>query len=155
MLYEDVGFETLSDRYTNSRMVPFLTHIDEVRADLFSINTLHKMTPTIVNQQLFFHRILDAKKKSFPSNTAEMRPIYLKMGHIMRKPVFVICEQQRNVHPRSLISAFVVRCLDSNEILQLKATSRFHPAGKVLQRFCFPVSVVFVINLLLGKYTIL
>ena len=27
----------------------------------------------------------------------------------MRKPVFAICEQQR----RSLISAFVVRCLDS------------------------------------------
>ena len=27
----------------------------------------------------------------------------------MRKPVYAICEQ----HPRSLISAFVVRCLDS------------------------------------------
>ena len=46
------------------------------------------------------------------------------MGHIMRKPVFVICEQQRvdhPAHPRSLISAFVVRCLDNNENLQLKA----------------------------------
>ena len=65
-------------------------------------------------------------------------------------------------HARSLISAFVVRCLDSNEILQLKATerhchihcfsnlsvcgnvlslhvhlfkSKFHPAGTVLHRF--------------------
>ena len=31
------------------------------------------------------------------------------MSHVMRKPVYVICEQQR----RSLISASVVRCLDS------------------------------------------
>ena len=44
MLYEDVDFETLSDRYTNSRMVPFLTHIDGVRANLFSINPRQKMT---------------------------------------------------------------------------------------------------------------
>ena len=28
---------------------------------------------------------------------------------------------EQPTHPRSLISAFVVRCLDSNEILQLKA----------------------------------
>ena len=27
----------------------------------------------------------------------------------------------QHAHPHSLISAFVVRCLDSNEILQLKA----------------------------------
>ena len=35
----------------------------------------------------------------------------------MRKPVYAICEQQRgtdqSVHSRSLISIFVVRCLDS------------------------------------------
>ena len=31
------------------------------------------------------------------------------MSHVMRKPVYAICEQQR----RSLISTFVVRCLDS------------------------------------------
>ena len=37
MLYEDVDFKTLSDRYTNSRMVPFLTHIERVKANLFSI----------------------------------------------------------------------------------------------------------------------
>ena len=56
MLYEDVDFKTLSGRYTNSRMVPFLTHIDGVRANLFfifSINPRQKMTPTMVNQQLF------------------------------------------------------------------------------------------------------
>ena len=29
------------------------------------------------------------------------------MSHVMRKPVYAICEQQ------SLISAFVVRCMDS------------------------------------------
>ena len=60
----------------------------------------------------------------FPSNRAEVRRIYLKMVHIMKKPAFVVCEQKsadQPAHPRSLISAFVVRCLDSNEILQLKA----------------------------------
>ena len=27
-------------------------------------------------------------QQTFHSNTAEVRPIYLKIGHIMRKPVF-------------------------------------------------------------------
>ena len=31
------------------------------------------------------------------------------LSHVMRKPVYAMCEQ----HPRNLISAFVVRCLDS------------------------------------------
>ena len=70
----------------------------------------------MVTQQLFFffffffffHVKLDATN-SFPSNTAEGRPIYLKMGHIMR----------HDEHPRNLISAFVVLCLDSNKILQI------------------------------------
>ena len=100
MLYEDVDCKTLSDLYTNSRMVPFLTHIDGVRANLFSINPRQKMTPTMVNQQFFFFFFfffftvkLDTTN-SFPFNTAEVRPIYLKMGHIMRQPVFIICEQQ-------------------------------------------------------------
>ena len=38
------------------------------------------------------------------------------MSTIIRKPALSICEQQRRrsaAHPRSLISAFVVRCLDS------------------------------------------
>ena len=153
-------------------MVPFLTHIDGVRTNLFSKYSRQKITPTMVNQQLFifFTVKLDAAN-SFPSNTAEVRPIYLKMGHIMRQPVFVICEQQRPdqpAHPRSLISVFLVRCLDSNEILRLKLCnsigtytvspncqfvesflllhvhlfkSKFHPAGMVLHRFCFPVSM--------------
>ena len=87
------------------------------------------MTPTMVNQQLsfffsffFFTVKLDATN-SFPSNTAGVRPIYLKMGHIMRK-LFLSYVNNKGAdqpHPRSLISAFVVRCLDSNEILQLKA----------------------------------
>ena len=96
MLYEDIDFKMLSDRYTNSRMVPFLTHIDGVRSNLFSINPRQKMTSTMVNQQLtfFFTVKLDATN-SFPSNMVEVRPIHLKMGQIMRQPVFVICEQQR------------------------------------------------------------
>ena len=67
MLSKDVDFKTLSDRYTNSRMLPFLTHIYIVRANLFSINPLQKMTPTMVNQQLFFTVKLDATN-SFLSN---------------------------------------------------------------------------------------
>ena len=31
------------------------------------------------------------------------------MSHVIRKPVLAICEQ----HPRSLISAFLFRCLDN------------------------------------------
>ena len=85
MLYEDVDFKTLSDRYTNRRIIPFLAHIDGVRA-----KSSVKITPTMVNQQLK----LDATN-FFPSNTAEVRPIYLKMSDIMRKPVFVIREQQK------------------------------------------------------------
>ena len=82
---------------------------------------------------LFFTVKLDATN-SFPSNTAEVRPIYLKMGHITRNLVFCFClfvvvflsyinnkGAEQPAHPRSLISAFVVRGLDSNEILQFKA----------------------------------
>ena len=46
------------------------------------------------------------------------------MGHIMRKPVLSYVNNKgadQPAHPRSLISAFVVRCLDGNEILQLKS----------------------------------
>ena len=52
MLYEDVDFKTLSDRYTNSRMVLFLTQLDGVGATFLSINPRQNMTHTMVNQQL-------------------------------------------------------------------------------------------------------
>ena len=56
------------------------------------------MNPTIVNQQmcvcLFFFTLKLEATNSFPSNATEVRPIYLKMSHIMRKPFFVICKQQ-------------------------------------------------------------
>ena len=38
------------------------------------------------------------------------------LSHVMRKPVYAICEQQRRrsaCDPRNLTSTFVVRCLDS------------------------------------------
>ena len=76
-------------------MVPFLTPIDGVRENLFSINPRQRMTPTMVNQQFFFFTIKLDATNSFPSNTAEVRPIYPKIGHTMRQPVFVLCEQQR------------------------------------------------------------
>ena len=93
MLHEDVAFKTISDRYTNSRMVPFLTHIDEFRANLFSgnprQNDTHYSKSTVVFFYFFyfFFHIKIGCNKLFPSNTAEVRSIYLKMGHIMRKPV--------------------------------------------------------------------
>ena len=95
--YEDVDFKTLSDSYTKSRMLRFLTHTDGVRASSFSINPRQKMNPTLVNQQLFclfvffvcfffvffFFTVKLDPTNTFPSNTAEVRHIYLKMGHIM------------------------------------------------------------------------
>ena len=141
------------------------------------------MTPTMVNKWVFFCLFvclfvvvflllffltvkLDATN-SFPSNTTEVRPVYLKMSHIMRKTCFLSYVNNKGAdqpaHPRSVISAFVVRCLDSNEILQLKSyiarsltlylrkasyrytyiclSLKFHSAGTVLHRFCFPVSI--------------
>ena len=38
------------------------------------------------------------------------------MSHVMTKPVYTICEQKdadQPAHPRSLISVFIVNCLDS------------------------------------------
>ena len=83
------------------------------------------MTLTMVNQVFFllFTVKLDATN-SFPSIIAEVRPIYLKLSHIMRNLFLSYVNNKdtdQSAHPRSLISAFVVRCLDSNEILQLKA----------------------------------
>ena len=54
MQYGDVDFKTLSDHNTNSRMVPLPTHIDGVRANLFSLNARQKITSTMVNQRFFF-----------------------------------------------------------------------------------------------------
>ena len=45
-----------------------------------------------------------------------LRYIYCNMSLVMRKPVFALYEQKgadQPAHPRSLISTFVVRCLDS------------------------------------------
>ena len=46
------------------------------------------------------------------------------IGHIIRNPVFSYVNNKsadQSAHPHSLISAFIIRCPDSNEILQLKA----------------------------------
>ena len=157
MLYEDVDFKTISDRYTKK------SHATVPHTYWWSQSKFirQKMTPTKVNQQLFFIVKLDPTNSS-PSNTAKVRHIYLKlicvfhetskttcrrecgwrvdyknlflylrffhkelMGHIMRKPVILAYVNNKGADqpalPRSLISIFVVRCLDSNEILQLKA----------------------------------
>ena len=50
------------------------------------------------------------------------------MRHIMRKPVYAVCEQRHTdqpAHLRSLISAFVACCLDSTTpILAISRMSR-------------------------------
>ena len=83
---------------------------------------------------IFFHRFLRSLLVfdtwyfiyKQPANTCTLKLnscIYaLHLNHIMRKPVYVICEQQRcrsgctspqPAHLRRLIGTFVVRCLDS------------------------------------------
>ena len=42
------------------------------------------MTPTMINQLFFFFTVKLEATNFFPSNTAEVRHIYLKMGHIMK-----------------------------------------------------------------------
>ena len=52
MLYEDVDFETISDRFTKCRMLPFLTHIDGIRASFFFLmNPPQKIPPTMVKKK--------------------------------------------------------------------------------------------------------
>ena len=56
--------------------------------------------------------------------------LMLHMSHVTRKPVFAICEQQHQdqpVHARSLISVFVIRCLDS--IIPLLAYPKFQDSS--------------------------
>ena len=69
----------------------------------------------IVNKCLLMllkmHAHLSPKREQTPVTTMPY-----KMSHVMRKPVFAICEQQRRrsaAHPCSLISVFIVCCLDS------------------------------------------
>ena len=81
------------------------------------------MTPIMVNQQLllfFFSTVKLDATNSCPSNTAylsENGPHHEKtcFCHVNNKGT------DQPVHPRSLINAFGVRCLDSNKILQLNA----------------------------------
>ena len=63
---------------------------------------------TFINFRLFNDKL--------PIETGRWRNIDRNFSHVMRKPVYAICEQKgagQPVHPRSLISAFIVRCLDS------------------------------------------
>ena len=78
----------------------------------------------MVNQQLLFLTVKLDATNSFPSNTAEVDLFIWKwatswenlfLSYVYNK------DADQPVHPRSLICTFVVRCLDINEILQLKA----------------------------------
>ena len=94
------------------------------------------MTPTMVYQQLFFFFCLFVFfffffffyrkigcKKLFPSNTAEIRPIYLKMGHIMRKPVLSYVNNNgadQPAHTRYTDSVSRCRCFVINLLIENK-----------------------------------
>ena len=94
----------------------------------------------------------------------------------MRKPVYAICEQQRPrhekmsyannkgadqpAHPRSLISAFVVRCLDSiiplvsiSKILSLYLASVAAQAGLCLTWSQIP-KTGFVVTWLISSFSV-
>ena len=110
-LYEDVDFKTLFYLYTKSHAT--VPHKYRRSQSKFIFNkSLAKNDPhygksTVVFcfvfmfvfffssffffffSFLFFTVKVDATN-SFPSNTTEVQPIYLNMGHIMRQPVFVI-----------------------------------------------------------------
>ena len=61
------------------------------------------------------------------------------MSHVIRKPVYVICEQRvkdtdQPAHPRSQISVFIVRCLDSILLtLAISKISRLQLASEAVQ----------------------
>ena len=69
----------------------------------------------MVNQQFFFvlfffHRKIGCNKLFLP-NTAEVRSIYLKMGHIMRKPVLSYVNNKGADQPaRTRYTDSVSRC---------------------------------------------
>ena len=113
MLHADVAFKTISDHYTNSRMVPFLTHIDEFRAIFFFFEEILGKKDTHYGKStvfFFFHRKIGCNKL-FLSNTAEVRSIYLKMGHIMRKPVLSYLNNKGADQPaRTRYTDSVSRC---------------------------------------------
>ena len=67
------------------------------------------------------------------------------LSHVMRKPVYFMCEQQgtdQPAHPRSLISIFIVRCLHSiiplvsiSEISSLYLAPGAEQVGNTKDRF--------------------
>ena len=63
-----------------------------------------------------FLSVLSTTFFSLFANHSSIKPcLSLHLSHITRKPVYAICEQQRHrsADAQSLISIFVVRCLDS------------------------------------------
>ena len=62
--------------------------------------------------------------------TPRSRDRTFDMSHIMRKPVYAICRQQRH----SLISTFVVRCLDSTaSLVSISEISSLYLASVAVQ----------------------
>ena len=147
MLYEYIDFKTISDRYTKGRMLPFLTHIDGVRANLFSTNPRQKITPTMVNQQLTFHRKIGSNKlfsfyygRSTTYLSEINRCVFMKLQR-------QLCDGNADFTVQSYI-ARLTHTLYLQPVSLRKASYRykyiclslkFHPAGTVLHRFCFPV----------------
>ena len=123
------------------------------------------MTPTMVNQQLFYFTVKLNATNSFPSNTAEVRPIYLNRGHVHEKTCFCYmwttkAQISLRIHAvwsaPLLFAACIVTIFYSSKLYTSIGTytisnlsvcgmrlfkSKFHPAGTVLHWFCLPVSM--------------
>ena len=74
------------------------------------------MIPSLAKKQRLHHTdvvpvvpTLPDPAATSPSTPLKAYEPESKLSLVMTKPVFALCEQ----HPRSLISTFVVRCLDS------------------------------------------
>ena len=88
------------------------------------------MTPTMANKQLFFFSPLNWMQQTFFLLIRQRYDLFIWKWTTSWENLFLSYVNNKSAHqpahPRSLISAFVVRCLDNNKLLQLKAVHIMH-----------------------------
>ena len=78
--------------------------------DIHRMSILLAIYQQLTNTQRIVSFYMQYKSsRSCPVNFFSSQMYLRYLSHVMRKPIYAICEQQRH----SLISAFVVHCLDS------------------------------------------
>ena len=122
MLYEDIDFKRLSDRYTNSRIAPFLIHIDGVRVKFIFNKSSAKNDPHYGKSTFFFHRKIGCNRHfSFKYGRgttclSENGPHHEKICLFVFFVFFLLLfflwyvnnkGADQTAHPRSLISALM------------------------------------------------